>query len=367
MPRPRAQTISAVPATNSNLHTIVNSTSPRTPTSTNISPISLRHPRARPEDKAIGESITKSNKENRRKLTYEELETKFIEVSAQYATLTVFHKAISDKIESERDAAQKDAEKWRKEADLWKQEAKRRNEDLKDRAKEVDGLKWLILHPIPPRAQPDLDDASTDTGSLAESLAFSVTQPEDEAETAIVIDPPTRKRSMTIHDFRPTTPKFRRPKSNSSIQASSSSISMTGLGLDYPIPDVPYTKYILGSSTASSAASSTSSLAVPGLTAANTASSSGLSAIPELPSTPRQSSDIADDVDKQRDKVERRSSRISRRISGSSLVTPQSAVASQAYASNLKTGRGPSIEQVLDHAPPNMDDVLEKLRSFAST
>jgi hypothetical protein len=307
-----------------------------------------------------------SNKENKHKPTYEELEATLTESQGQYATLTAYLKTVSEKLEREKAAAKEDAEMWQKEADLWRHEAKLRSAEVKKRDIEIEGLKWLILHPMPPadksRDEQDDDDASTEAGSLAPSVMFSIDSGSiADADTSMRHEA-SRKRSMTIHDFRSSPQKLRWPKSTNHLQVSfSNNSSTTGLGLDY-IPDVPYTKWTLepGISSSSSATSSTSSLAVPGLTATNTVSS-GLSAIPESP--PQRPVDAAVETEQQRDREERRSSRVLRRVSASSLVPS----ASKAYVNNLKTGRGPSIEQVLDNAPPNMEEVLEKLRPFGNT
>lgn len=312
----------------------------------------------------------KSNKENKHKPTYDELELALAESQGQYATLTAYLKTVSEKLEREKAAAREEAEMWQKEADLWRHEAKSRSAEVKKRDVEIEGLKWLILHPMPPadrsRDEQDDDDASTEAGSLAPSVMFSNDSGSIADADASKRPETSRKRSMTIHDFRSSPQKSLRLKSTTNLQASSFNNSTTGLGLDYAIPDVPYTKWTLESalSTPSSAASSTSSLAVPGLTATNTVSS-GLSAIPESPSRRPLDAPPEAEAEKQRDREGRRSSQILRRVSGSSLVSSAS-ISSQAYANDLRTGRGPSIEQVLDHAPPNMDEVLEKLRPFGS-
>jgi hypothetical protein len=359
LPRPRARTISTTPAPNLNLRAIP-TTSSRSLTST--TPSSRRQ--SKREDMTIDD---KSNKENKHKPTYEELELALAELQGQYTTLTAYLKTVSEKLEREKAAAREDAEMWQKEADLWRHEAKSRSAEVKKKDIEIEGLKWLILHPMPPaersRDEQDDDDASTEAGSLAPSAMFSndsgsITDADSMRHEA------SRKRSMTIHDFRSSPQRPRWPKNTTHLQVSfSNNNSSTGLGLDYALPDVPYTEWTLesGISSSSSAASSTSSLAVPGLSATNTVSS-GLSAIPESPPHRPVDADVEADAQKQRDREERRSSRVLRRVSASSLASP----ASKAYVSNLKTGRGPSIEQVLDNAPPNMNEVLEKLRPFGN-
>lgn len=309
----------------------------------------------------------KSNKENKLKPTYGELESALAESQGQYATLTAYLKTVSEKLEREKAAAREEAEMWQKEADLWRLEVKSLSAEVKKRDIEIEGLKWLILHPMPPtekiRDDQDDDDASTEAGSLAPSGMFS-NDSRSIADADSLMRPETaRKRSMTIHDFRSSPQRSRWPKNAPNLQASFSNGSTTGLGLDYTVPNVPYTKWTLdsGISISSSAASSTSSLAVPGLTATNTVSS-GLSAIPESPAHGAMDAAAETEAQKQREREDRRSSRALRRVSASSLIS-----ASKTYASNLKTGRGPSIEQVLDHAPPNMDEVLEKLRTFGGT
>lgn len=366
--RPRAQTISAVPAPATNLRAIPNSTSSRSLNSSqNNSP---RQSRVRLEDKIVIDD-DKANKENKRKPTYEELESLLEESQNQYNTLTAYLKTVSEKLEREKAAVKEEVEIWKKEADSWRREAKTRASELKKRDVEIDGLKWLILHPMPNPADRNRedyedDDVSTEASSLA---TFA-----EQSEERVSIDPPVqletaRKRSMTLHDFRPRPQKFRRLKSSGSLRGFSTTDSSgvtTGLGLHIPVPDMPCTKYTLGPlasvSTSSSTTSSTSSLAVPGLSATNTASS-GLSAIPESPLS-LDPIDSAVDAEKQRIKEERRSSRISRRTSGSSIVSLTSMAASAAYTNNLKIGRGQSIEQVLDTTPPNMDEVRERLRPF---
>jgi len=205
----------------------------------------------------------------------------------------------------------------------------------------------------------DDDNASTEAGSLAPSAMFA-----SDMDADATTRPETyRKRSMTIHDFRSSPQNSRR---TTNLQSLSFNDSRSGLNLDYAILDVPYTKWTpeCGISTSSSTASSSSSLAVPGLTATNTVSS-GLSAIPESPFNRPLDAATEVEAEKHREREERRSSRVLRRVSSSSFVSATS-IASQAYASNLRSGRGPSIEQVLDHAPPNMSEVLEKLRPFGS-
>jgi hypothetical protein len=98
--------------------------------------------------------------------------------------------------------------------------------------------------------------------------------------------------------------------------------------------------------------------------------SSALSAIPEArtpsPET-RRDPEVAAAIlaaERQREKEERRASRALRRLSSSSSASSTSA-ASSAYATNLKRGRPPSIAQVLG-VSPSMEDVLEKLRPFAT-
>jgi hypothetical protein len=340
-------------------------TSSRSLTSSNAS--SRRQSRARPEDVVIGDD--RSNKENKHKPTYEELESALAESQGQYSTLTAYLETVSEKLEREKAAAREEAEMWQKEADYWRHEAKSRSAEVKKRDVEIEGLKWLILHPMPPadrsKDDQDEDDASTEAGSLAPSTMFSSDSGSIHAGSPTRPDS-SRKRSMTIHDFRSSPQRFRRSKSTANLQALSFNNSTTGLGLDYPLPDVPYTRWTpeSGISTSSSAASSTSSLTVPGLTATNTVSS-GLSAIPESPFNRPLDAAAEADIQKQREKEERRSSRVLRRVSGSSLVSSTS-IASHAYANNLRAGRGPSIEQVLDHASPNMDEVLEKLRPFGN-
>ena len=359
-PRPRARTISTTPAPNVNLRAIPTASSRSLASST---PSSRRQSK-RGDDMIIDD---KSNKENKYKPTYEELELTLAELQGQYTTLTAYLKTVSEKLEREKAAAREEAEVWQKEADLWRHEAKSRSAEVKKKDIEIEGLKWLILHPMPPaersRDEQDDDDASTEAGSLAPSAMFSndsgsITDADSMRHEA------SRKRSMTIHDFRSSPQKPRWPKSTTHLQVSfSSNNSTTGLGLDYALPDVPYTKWTLesGISSSSSAASSTSSLAVPGLSATNTVSS-GLSAIPESPPHRPVDADVEAEAQKQRDREERRSSRVLRRVSASSIASS----ASKAYVSNLKTGRGPSIEQVLDNAPPNMNEVLEKLRPFGN-
>lgn len=362
--RPRAKTISAVTAPSPSLR-INPTTSSRSLTSSNAS--SRRHSKARPEDTVVTDD--RSNKENKRKPTYEELELALAESQGQYATLTAYLKTVSEKLEREKAAVREEADMWQKEADLWRHEAKSRAAEVKKREVEIEGLKWLILHPMPPadrsKDEQDDDDASTEAGSLASSVMFS------SDSGSMDTDSPTRpessrKRSMTIHDFRFSPQKFRQTKSTTNLpESSSSNNSALGLGLHYAVPDVPYTKWTAetGIST-SSAASSTSSLAIPGLTATNTVSS-GLSAIPESPSQRPLDATADVETEKQRGREERRSSRVLRRASGSSLVSSTS-IATHAYANNLRAGRGPSIEQVLDQPPPNMEGVAEKLRPLGS-
>ena len=273
---------------------------------------------------------------------------------------------MSEKLEREKATARENAEMWKKEADMWKHEAKSRSGDVKKRDVEIEGLKWLILHQMPPadkdKDEQDDDDASTEAGSLAPSVMFS----SDSGSVADADGPLTfetsRKRSMTIHDFRSSPHKSRRPKVITNLQMSSSNNSTTGLGLDFPLPNVPYT--LESGISGSSATSSTSSLLVPGLSPTNTMSS-GLSAILESPSQHPLNDDTDVEVQKPREREERLPPRIIRSVSSSSLVS-STAMASHTYASNMKTGRGPSIEQVLNHAPPNMEEVLEKLRPFGT-
>lgn len=329
-----------------------------------------------PEDKA--------NKENKRKLTYEELELALAESQQQYVTLTAYLRTVSEKLEREK-ALQAEqiemfriaADNWQKESDMWRREAKARSVVAKKRELEIEGLKWLILHPIPPmnksKEQPDDDTASTETASIAPSIMHSN---DSGVITEDAANKPTkgcRKRSTTISDFRPSSPKIRRPASTTNLSPSSSANGkLTGLGLgfgsDCSLSDVPYTKYVPDPtmSTSSSAASSTLSLITPPLTASNTVSSvsSGLSAIPESPSADSHSGPIAD-IEPGKD--EKRLSRATHRTSSSSIASPLPAVASIAYANNLNTARGPSIEQVLESAPPSMEEYLEKLRPFGNS
>lgn len=351
VPRPRAQTISSsVPAQNK-LRILTGSASSRSLTSSiNSSP---RQSMIRSAGEAIIEDRT--NKENRPKATYEELERRLAEVQTDYNVLNEY----LETVEMERDNAKREADKFRKDAEKWKHEAKSQSAELKDSRLEMEGYKLLIhsrFQSSSPKPDFDGDDESTDAGSLAPSLAFGIQHPEENGSSGAV-DLPSRKRSMTIHDFRPSPGQPYRRGSIVNLRPSVTNSSSMGLGFDYPRRDPTYTEYDSGPPT--TASSSTSSLAMPpGLTAANTASS-GLSAIPES-SSPRSSLDKAVETPKE----EQPTPRTPHRASHSSLISSQSTIASQSYASNLKSGRGPSIEQLLDRPPPNMNDVMEKLQSL---
>jgi hypothetical protein len=124
------------------------------------------------------------------------------------------------------------------------------------------------------------------------------------------------------------------------------------------------------SSLASSADSSTSSLSSSDLTPAMVLpvipEASPPSSVPDLenPHDPVTAAVLG--IEKQKEKEERRASRVLHRISSSSTtasVTPPAVAATTAYPTNLKRGRPPSIAQVLDDSQ-NMEDVLEKLRPF---
>lgn len=219
LPRPRAQTISAVPAPDSNnLRAVPNSASSRSLSSSN--PSSRRHSRTRRDGVPISEdrpNIDRSNKENKQKLSYEELELSLTELQEQYTALTAYLKTVSEKLEREKEAAiaeaamwQKETETWQKEADLWRHESKARSSEVKRKDVEIEGLKWLILHPMPPldksREPSEDDDMSTENGSLAPSTIFS----SDHGSIAGIDSPvqhaSSRKRSVTIHDFRSSSP-----------------------------------------------------------------------------------------------------------------------------------------------------------------
>ena len=349
IPRPRAQTISSSVPPQNKLRNLTSSISSRSlASSSNSSP---RQPILRFGGEVISED--QNNKENRPKATYEELERRLIEVQTDYNVLNEY----LETVEMERDKAKRKVEKLRKEVEKWNHEAKSRSAELRDSRLEMEGYKLLIhsrFQSSSPRPDPDRDDESTDVGSFAPSFSFGI-HPEESGSSGVV-DLPSRKRSMTIHDFRPSPGQLHRLGSIPSLKPSATNSNGMGLGFRYPHRDRPYAAHDSGPPTASS---STSSLTMaPGLTATSSTASSGLSSIPES-SSPRNSLDTPVEISKE----ERRSSQISYRTSRSSLVSSQSAIASQAYSSNLKSGRGHSIEQV-DRLSPNMNDVMEKLQSL---
>ena len=341
-PRPRAQTISSsVPAQNK-LPNLTGSTSSR-------SLMSSSNPSPRQSILRSGGSVTieeQNNMENRPKATYEELERRLVEVQTDYNVLNEY----LETVEMERDKAKRKVEKLRKEVEKWKHEAKSRSTELKKSRLEMEGYKLLIhsrFQSSSPRPDFTGDDESTDVGSLAPSFVFGI-HPEENGSSGAV-DLPSRKRSLTIHDFRPSPGQPYCLGSISNLKPSVINSSNVDSGFRYTGRNSPYIAHNSGPAT--TASSSMSSLAMaPSLTATSTASS-GLSAIPES-STPRTSLDTPMEIPKEE-----------RRISRSSLTSSQSAIASQAYSSNLKSGRGHSIDQLLDRPPPNIHDVMEKLQS----
>ncbi|KZP30758.1 hypothetical protein FIBSPDRAFT_1038015 [Athelia psychrophila] len=383
-PRPRAQTI-GVSSTPDVKAPSAMSTASRSLNSSNDS--SRRHSRGRIEDLMLAAAQNSPPPKEKRKMTYEEMEIVLADCQDRYKALTAYLETVTDKLEREK-ALQADeieglrhtADELQREAEKWKHEAKMRSTEAKKRELEIGGLKWLIMHPIPPsgREEKELeydDDASTDVGSRSATPIFVFSNDSgviSQSRAAQAL----RKRSTTISDFRPSPPPMRKPKSPSLLSYSSnhSSVIGFGLGIDYTVPDLPYTNYLPDSSlsTSSSASSSTTSLGTPSLTASNTVSS-GLSAIPESPpSSSDDHSDLSAQTHVDHGQEEKRSSRVTRQTSGSSLASSSAsastaASASVAYASNLKTGRGPSIEQVLDATPPTMEEVMEKLRPFGNS
>ena len=287
-----------------------------------------------------------NNKENRPKATYEELERRLIEVQTDYNVLNEY----LETIEMERDKAKRKVEKLRKEVEKWKHEAKSRSAELRESRLEMEGYKLLIhsrFQSSSPRPDFAGDDESTAVGSLASSFVFGI-HPEENGSSGAV-DLPSRKRSLTIHDFRPSPGQPYCLGSISNLIPSVTNSSNVDSSFCYTGRDSPYIAHNSGSPTTASSSMSSLTMA-PGLTATSTASS-GLSAIPES-SSPRTSLDTPVEIPKE----ERRTSR-------SSLTSSQSAIASQAYSLNLKSSRGHSIDQLLDRPPPNIHDVMEKLQS----
>ncbi|PPQ92522.1 hypothetical protein CVT25_010355 [Psilocybe cyanescens] len=131
------------------------------------------------------------------------------------------------------------------------------------------------------------------------------------------------------------------------------------------LPEVPYlpastaTKRSSISSTTVSPSSSTSSLLPP----SPSITMSSLSAIPEGSKSQGTLHPARyDSSSEQQD--ERRAARTSHRTSVSSL-TSSSTAASSSYSANMKRSRPPSIAQVLEKSPSNMNEVLEKMRSLS--
>lgn len=162
---------------------------------------------------------------------------------------------------------------------------------------------------------------------------------------------PSSISSLRRSNTMPDAPATRHGKRSSSPVRLTLPKGSDGLGID--IPTIPSSE---------SDASGGESSSVPSLTASNTASStpsSTLSAIPEMASLPSED----DQAWEQTEKEGHRASRALKRLSSSSLVQ-----AASAYASNLKLGMSPSIEQVLDRTrseqEAGMDEVLKKLRAF---
>ncbi|KDQ56868.1 hypothetical protein JAAARDRAFT_59093 [Jaapia argillacea MUCL 33604] len=172
----------------------------------------------------------------------------------------------------------------------------------------------------------------------------------------------TLKRSITLPEnhFAQTTLTANRSQGSISrsptISITESTDSLTNarsLGLDLP------TMTNQPSMSSLSSFSSTSTSSLPALTTTSTATSA-LSAIPESPSPYTDTS--SKDAAKQREKEERRHSRILKRLSASSTTSliPPSPVVHTSH-SDSKKGKGKSIEQVLDQTS-DMEELLEKLR-----
>ncbi|EIN14474.1 hypothetical protein PUNSTDRAFT_140759 [Punctularia strigosozonata HHB-11173 SS5] len=230
---------------------------------------------------------------------------------------------------------------------------------------------------------PALEAESPTTGSLDNSDGATVLQ-----------------RSSTVkHTLAPgsqacgwrLSPKQFRRKSSPVVNVYGKAEPGAGLGLGMgPLPpattssdsEVVSARSALGTRASSSSLSSSAST-VPTMTAASTASS-GLSAILE---SPPQSSDgtsefprsIIPEEGKRREKDERRAIKALRRISSSSSKSgssvhvtatppcpplPPDAAASTSYASNLRKGAMPSIDNVLGRSVTDekMEHVLARLR-----
>ncbi|KAJ6510273.1 hypothetical protein C8R47DRAFT_1208307 [Mycena vitilis] len=164
------------------------------------------------------------------------------------------------------------------------------------------------------------------------------------------------KRSHTLmSSFYRTSVKNARPESKPTIPSA------------LPYRASPGTKRASISSLGSSPSSSTSSLSLSTVTPATTVTSLG--AIPEAAATTSRSKDpvVAAAIlatENQRAKEERRASRVSNRLSGSSVTAPS---ASAAYSANLKRTRPPSIAQVLSQSPKIGRDKLRFTSGSASS
>ncbi|KAF7799665.1 hypothetical protein EIP86_010905 [Pleurotus ostreatoroseus] len=276
----------------------------------------------------------------------------------------------------------------------------RLEKEARRREREIKGLRWLVMNGGADRggsAVLSVEDqivmgrlrsgskasdfsAASSGRSRSSSLLHTAPDPESE-EPAESVEEGLRDLQATVGDlisanFPPTAEGRGRPDSppedamgslsrshtfsdspgsassavkqlrRSSSPVLSGGISSKSSGLGFDIPSIPGSGSDMSLTTAES-------VSLPSLTATNTASSS-LSVIPEVTSS------VIEHDGERALKEERRASRMLKRISASSP-------AQASYATNLKIGMSPSIEQVLDRVDGGMDDVLKKLRAFGGS
>ncbi len=152
------------------------------------------------------------------------------------------------------------------------------------------------------------------------------------------------RRSNTMPDgFASSAAKRARRSSSPVLPNLPSNLNVPG-GLGFDIPSIPGSDSDLSLVTLDSSS-------LPSLTTTNTTSST-LSIIPEVPSLPAK-------------EESRRASKALKRMSAS----PQVSQSQSMYASNLKVGQSPSIEQVMDRTSreTSMQEVLKKLRAFGGS
>ncbi|KAJ6610448.1 hypothetical protein B0H10DRAFT_408830 [Mycena sp. CBHHK59/15] len=288
-------------------------------------------------------------------------------------------------------------------------------QDATRRENEIKGLTWLVMNNRPgssgsvggnaaasksdsaledPQRQPQSGakpSPSYSRASLAEDSGAESHQTASGAEESSYRE----SGSGTSGGESSLSSKARKVKRSHTLMSSfyrtSSTRGASGLGLFgagepgvLSTPSTPSTKRSSISSVGSSSSSSRSSLALTNLTPATTVSS--LSAIPESasasasvpakPPKPSQDPLVAAAIlatesqralatESQREKEERRASRVAHRVSTASSVNSITPSASASYSANLKRTRPPSIAQVLAQSP-RMEHGRDRLR-FSGT